>query len=263
MFESQTITGLFQPDPDAKLRKRFGRIVAWDPETFRNKIDIGAAQPLVDLDVHAGTDALSWEPGHVVVLEGYDAGGQGGWGTWWITGRVIKPGSGNAEAIIEFMRGSLARQISAEIFAARVHYDVIAGEARRTSEEFGDPTTGDPGPAVTGVEISSTGVALVMWSSWNRSYTGTAVSDIDYGVMSIGITGATTRTPSEVEGLRIQAVGADSTAVQFQSLAVSASLANFIVVEGLNEGLHDFGAKYKTYADNSYFSQRSLIVIGL
>jgi hypothetical protein len=78
---------LFAPDPSAPppLNFRQGRVVAWNPDTGENTIDVGGAQ-LEDVSVLNTGEAIALKVGHIVGLIT--------WGSsWFIIGRITVPGS--------------------------------------------------------------------------------------------------------------------------------------------------------------------------
>jgi hypothetical protein len=88
---------LFAPDPSAPppLNFRQGRVVAWNPDTGENTIDVGGAQ-LEDVSVLNTGEAIALKVGHIVGLVT--------WGSsWFIIGRITVPGSPDfASASVEF-----------------------------------------------------------------------------------------------------------------------------------------------------------------
>lgn len=255
------LAALLAPPPDAKIRRGFGKIIAWNPETFANVIEWKGTH-LANLDVLAGTDALTWVPGQYVALEGYDAAGSGGLQTWWITGRLIRPGSGNAEQIVEFMRGTLAKQISAEIFAERIGYDYNPDFGTRTSDTWGDLTGTEVGPSVVDFEVSEAGVAIVQIAASNQRFlAGTSADPVHYsGLVSFELTGATSRAADDTRSVRSTVDGAPESNM-FSGIDTNSTP---IVLTGLNAGLHTATMKYRKWeaadVDQIQVGERTIVV---
>lgn len=255
-----------QPTPG--MRYAQGRIIAWDPDTFANRIQVGNTNTVHEnLPVVGTTDALSYQPGQLVALYGMDPTGSGGGQQWWIAGRLFTPGGDNAEALVDFMRGSLARQISAEIFADRIHPVVDTSTASRTSTSWGDPTSGTAGPAVTGVSIE-TGTALIMLSAWMRFSTEdtTAINTSEYaGAVGLEISGATSVAPADLNATYVEMFKYNNGGITTTDGVFGVLSAAYTYPQtGLNPGLHDFTMKYRTTATATAGLQvlnRSLTVI--
>src|SRR5690554_7489000 len=101
-----------------------GVIEFWDPDTFENRVQYRGSQH-ENLPVASGVEALTYQPGDVVMLSRWQPTG-GGATTLRseIGGRVIVPGTGAAQKAIAFMQSSLAKSLSARVFAERVHSSV-------------------------------------------------------------------------------------------------------------------------------------------
>lgn len=178
--------------PSGGVRCAWGEILSWNPETFENVIGWGDVK-LENLPVLAGTDALSWGVGQKVVLQGWDPEGTAGATSWWITGRLLVPGSDNAESMVSFLRGQLASEIAAEIFADRISSDFDPLVVERNLTTWGDPTNGvDPGPTVT-VNVSPAGKALVLlgYNSIASSLDTASVFGYEGGTVGFEVSGAT------------------------------------------------------------------------
>lgn len=256
----------FVTAPSPTMRYGQGRILAWDPDTFSNVIE-WQGEPLRDLPVVGTTDALAYQPGQIVALHGMDADGSQGNTQWWIAGRLFTPGSDNAEAIVDFMRGSLARQISAEIFADRIHPVVDTTTATRTSTAWGDPNTGTAGPSLTGVSIE-TGTALIMLSAWMRFSTEdtTAINTSEYaGAVGLEISGATSVAPADLNATYMEMFKYNNGGITTTDGVFGVLSAAYTYPQtGLNAGLHNFTMKYRTTATATTGLQvlnRSLTVI--
>jgi len=260
------LASLLTAAPSAGMRYGQGQIIAWDAETFENVI-LWNGQPLTNLPVVGTTDALSYQPGQYVALHGLDASGERGATQWWIAGRILVPGADNAEEIVSFMRGSLARQISAEIFADRIHSVVDTTTATRTSTAWGDPNTGTAGPSLTGVSIE-TGTALIMLSAWMRFSTEdtTAINTSEYaGAVGLEISGATSVPPADLNATYVEMFKYNNGGITTTDGVFGVLSAAYTYPQtGLSAGLHNFTMKYRTTATATTGLQvlnRSLTVI--
>jgi hypothetical protein len=268
MFSTDDIAPLIVPTGTAGTRYGLGEIIAWNPDTFENTI-LWNGLRLTNVRLLGGTDALSYAPGQTLMLMGIDSSGDAAFTQWIILGRLFTPGTDNAEAIVDFMRGSLAREISAEVFADRIHPAYDGANAQRTSETFGDPTNGAAaGPSVTGIDIV-TGSALIMISAgieFSTSNNAANATPRVAGVVGVEISGATSIAPNEEVGVSAQSIKSRSgAAITLVDGIVNATTVTAVYLQtGLNPGLHNFSLKYRKWAAGSDFvnvDQRSLTVI--
>lgn len=83
---TDNLASLFGGDPEA-VRFRQGTVLAWNPNTGANTIDVGGGT-LTDVSMLTTGEAIALKPGHVVglLLQG---------GSWFIIGRITAPGDPN------------------------------------------------------------------------------------------------------------------------------------------------------------------------
>lgn len=260
------LASLFAQEPSAAMRYGQGQIISWNSETFENVI-LWNGQPLENLAVVGTTDALSYQPGQYVALHGMDSSGQKAATQWWIAGRILIPGTDNAAAVIDFLRGSLAREISTEVFADRVKSATDPNLATRSAVTFGDPdVTGAPGPTIADVDIV-TGAAIVMISADVKFSTEDAANNLvaSAGYLSYQISGATSVSP-DTASRSASAWMHKYGVVNTQGINGNTTLTKILVQQGLNPGLHTFTMKY-TRIDGATeaFScdDRTMVVIAL
>lgn len=245
----------------AGTRYGLGEIIAWNPDTFENTILWNGVQ-LSNLRLLGGTDALSYTPGNVLMLMGIDASGAAGFTQWIILGRLFTPGTDNTESLIDFLRGSLAREISAEIFAERIDYDFNVDYGTRTSTTYGDLTGTEVGPSVVDFEVSEAGVAIVQISAANqRILFGTSADPTHYsGLTSFEVTGATSVTADDTRSIRSTVDGTPETN-QFSGIDTNSTQ---VVLTGLNPGLHTATMKYRRWeavgVDQIQVGERAIVV---
>lgn len=262
------LSSVMVPQPASGVRYSMGRLISWNTDTFENVVDWNGL-PIQNMKVANPVDALSYAPDMYVSLLGFDSSGAEGITQWVIWGRLIEPGADGAEQAVAFLRGSLARQISAEIFVDRIHPVFDQANAQRDSVDWGDPTNGaSAGPAVTGVDIV-TGAALIVISvgiEYSTSNNAANANPRVAGVVSVEITGATNVAPDEETGVSAQSVKSRSgAAISLVDGVVNASTMTAVYLQtGLNAGLHDFTLKYRKWSSASDYvnvDQRSLTVI--
>lgn len=246
------IASLLVRQPAATMRYGQGKIIEFDTDTFENVIEWNGVR-LSNLPVVGTTDALSYAPGQLVALHGADPSGQKATTQWWIAGRMLVPGSDNAEAIVAFLRGALAREISAEIFADRVFSASSNVTAVQNSTSFGDPDTGgDPGPTASDVPIVSGKAIVVISADVKFSSDDTATSDFGAGgFMSYRISGATSRAPDAAAkslGAFIQKYNNSGAVDVVAGDNGNITVSKVVIEEGLNEGDHDFKCEYQRFS---------------
>src|SRR5690554_1744139 len=133
-----------------------GVVKAWNPDTFENVIQYRGSQH-ENLPVASGLEALTYQPGDVVMLSRWKPSDGGG-----VTlrigagGRVIVPGSGAAAAVIASLRTDLGRQVALGVFGEAIHVDTVNGLVSIGDQSSGNDwidLPGSPGPTVSDVEI--------------------------------------------------------------------------------------------------------------
>lgn len=241
-----------------------GILAAWDPDTFQNQVSYRGTT-LRNLPVLPGVDALSWQPGDVVLLMRWTPSG-GGLSSYWLAGRPVIPGAGRAEQAISSLRTDLGRQVALSVFGEAIHVDTNDGLASIGDQNSGNnwiDLPGSPGPTVSNVEISESGRAWVFMTARMSVETHTTDAQIVLAAMSYEISGATSRAPSLLRALELQHTG--QTIGDNDTNAVLATMTRAHVATGLNPGVHTFRAKYTALVAGSgqrvSFSQRELQVI--
>jgi len=232
---------LLVPPPGEDVIIRDARILRWNPTTFENVIEYeGIRLENVDVGAGAAIEALTYQPGDLVQLELRFTGGKKGElgiGDVAIRGRRITPGTGAAEKAVAFMQSSLAKSLSAQIFAERLLISTTTDPAIFTSGTGGHvehPEGASAAARITGVQISETGRAWVVLGTtmaWTSDGNGAVA-----GFVGTLITGATTVEPF---GQQRGGAGAGGPAPNGNWAG-----ANSHVFEGLNPGVHTFEARY-------------------
>jgi len=261
------IASLMVPQASPGVRYGLGTIISWNPETFENVIEYNGLQ-VTNMKLLGGTDALSYAAGQVLMLMFIDSSGSAGITQGIILGRLFTPGTDNAEALVDFLRGTLARQISAEIFVDRIHPAYDPAIAQRDSIDWGDPTNGAAvGPAVTGVEIVTGSALIIVGANIEFSTSNNAANSTPRvaGVIGVEISGATSVAPDEETGVSAQSFKSRSGgAVALVDGIVNVSTVSAIYFQtGLNPGKHDFALKYRKWLSTSDYvnvDQRSITV---
>jgi len=258
--ELDDLARLIGPSPGEDIRLVQGVIKSWDPDTFENEVDVDGVIRR-NLRVGSGIEALTYQPGDVVLVQQWFPGGRKGElgvGTSWIVGRILTPGTDAAEKAVAFMRTTLATSLSAQIFADRIHTAIVAGTGNRDSETFGD-LDDQSGPTVSNVEVVS-GKAIVLVSARIQATHFMSSATNDGGYVSVEVSGATSLSPRAFGDLRLSVHDLTSDG------GVWVRATGSRVVEGLNPGLHTFTLKYAKLLSSSRslgVSERELIVIAL
>jgi hypothetical protein len=231
-----------------------GIIRGWNPETFENQVEFRGAI-LTNLPVMSGTEALTYQPGDVVLLMRWTPTG-GGLSSYWIAGRPIVPGGGRAKQVVSWMRGSLASAISAEVLADRVQSISDGGIGTRNDIAYGDLSGADVGPVVTDVEISEAGAAIVFVSAECI----VNISAGRTGFMSYDVSGPTSRAANDAWAYTNSISGDPSL-----SVIPGIGAGRLSVQKGLEPGTYSFTCRYRTVdtGGNVQWLGRNLTVIGL
>lgn len=223
-----------------------GVIEAWNPDTFENRVQYRGSQH-ENLPVSTGVEALTYQPGDVVMLSRWQPTG-GGATTLRIGagGRVIVPGTGAAEKAIAFMRTSLVRALSAEVFDAQVHSDAVETLETRASANYGDLAT--PGPTVSDVQIVIGRAIVFLGAGVGSLVTPTTTNPF----MSMQVTGPTSIDPTDLFPISF-------------SHGTRHTHAGFMVYRlTLDPGTYTFQAKYRSSDGGTVqFVNRQMVVIAL
>lgn len=252
-FDTADLTPLLVRAPDAQgLRYGQGKLVTWDVDTFANTV-AWRGTILHDVPVLAGPAALTFAPGQVVALIGWAPGG--GAGSWAILGQWISPGTAASEQAIAFMKGTLGRAVSAEVFADRVHSASVDAEVETASTSYVALTGG---PSLSDVEVSDSGKMVVMVGAEIILSSQASASQDQAGAMSFEISGASSVAAADANAklLGLIVITADGL-IHDRSMAVS-------TITGLNAGLHTVEARYRRFFGdgNIPFRRRTLVAIG-
>lgn len=257
-------------------------ILTWDSNSLRGTLDYQGTI-LTDIPVLSGTDALTWQAGDEVILDTWyppDGHRGKGFGSFMIRGRVVRPGSANAQRIISFLQTELAKTIvdelveqllvspagqdlAAFVIGQRVHSASVAATVTLTGEETFDDLPGSVGPTVPNVEISDAGIAVVMLSSAIFCHVPVEAGTAS-GYMGVEVSGATSVAASVDESLLNQ--GTNPTGTGAGTLYTDAQRATSVrPLAGLNPGTHTFTAKYRNTSStaSAQFGDRSIVVIAL
>lgn len=285
MSDDQLITDLaaqqVQKPATTGLGLASATILSWDPTTLSGTLDYQGTV-LRDIPVLSGTDALTWRPGDEVILDTWyppDGHRRRGFGSFMIRGRVVRPGATNAARIVQFLQSELAKQIVDEIveqlliseagqelaafvIGQRVHAANVTGSGTLAGETSFTTLSGSPGPTLSDVEVSESGVAVV---SMSCSITGNLPSGAGSvsGFMGVDISGSTSVSADTDAALRVVFANSDSSGVARADNIRGTYTHKF---EGLNPGLHTFSARYRNGGSTTLtttFAVRSLVVMAL
>jgi hypothetical protein len=232
-----------RPDRSGQVRRMTGTLRAWNPGTLQGVVELPGGQLVTNPPVMAALDAMSWAPGDEVILDLVP--GSGGFSSVMILGRVFRPNAANSARVLQALQNDFAKQIAAEVFADRIKNNIVEENEVTSSTDWTDLDT--PGPRVTEVEVTATGVMLVILGcSINVGNNG--------GYMSFELTGPTNLGPFEGRAAG-HGVAAGNTFVEASRL---------VLVEGLAPGSYTVTAKYKVpNGGNVAFNFRTLSVIAV
>jgi hypothetical protein len=214
---------------------------------------------LTNLVVLAGPAASTFQKGQTVALIGWAP--DGGAGSWAILGQWISPGTNAAAESVAFMNTALADQISAQVFAARIH-NTTGASAVTDSTSWSDGGTGEFNAILTGVNVV-TGFALMILDAemWIDNVHATTPTGRMGARMSAEISGATAIDPDLLPGnralVKTHRLGG-STSGQWESIS---SVSQTIPLP-LNPGVHKFEARYQSiFAGNEVMVVRPAITV--
>lgn len=267
------------PSDRNQVKRTQGVIQQWNADTFENAVAFNGLTAF-NVPVASGVEALTYQPGDVVLLEGYAP--ENATGSWMITGRVISPGSGAAEETISWMQTNLASAITEEIveqllispagqelagfvFSQRIHSDATSNTFQ-TSSESPNFVSAPDGPVVTNVPISESGRAIVFLSAHQSADVATFDSDPDGqgSYISVEVTGDSSRSANEFNGRLVQLGITDSD--ENVSTTVLNNGTKIVYFDNLNPGNHNFEMMYTASFGSKVpvsFRDRVITVMGL
>lgn len=235
---------LTSPPPSGKgVTFRQGVIIAWDPDTAENVVQVGDSL-LENLPILNTSEASLLAPGAVVGILVSGA-------TWAIMGRFTFPGTPEAVSSIQSI-------------TSRIKASSDSGVGSRNSTSYGDLTGTAVGPEVT-IRIGSSGRALVFWGAeigQSANYNELVTPHVGVEVSGATSIAANSENAFNVN-LRHPGTGFVGEALsQFWLQA-----ATFHLFEGLNAGDNTFTMKYRhdtmLPAGAVNFSAREIAVFAL
>lgn len=258
-FATSDLTPLLQPAPGAQMRYAAGTIVAWNPATFENIVDLRGV-PLVNVPVLSGPAGLTYREGDVVALMGSDPAGRRGVASYAVIGRLVVPGPGVAAEAIAYMTTELGEALAASIFSDRITNDRVTGtlffdDSVPNTDWIDGSSQGSEGPVVSS-RITSTGRALAIVSASIR------VKDTGNVQMSLEVEsqGNVTHEPSDIRANAAMWTNTED--------SIQANITGVSVIEDLAEGVNTFTAMYRwSFIETSTQPQgvlvnRNLTIIG-
>jgi hypothetical protein len=245
--------------PDREWSGRaLGVVKSWNPDTFENVINVRTTD-VPNVPLQQPLLGLTLTPGAVVMLDVWKPRSGKGSAVYAISGQWLPVGAGAAAKAVAFMRGALAKEISAEVFAERVHEGFV--EDSDTLSDQATFTDLDPaGPEITDVNITF-GVAIV-WPSCSMAGTLDTGPNSVGGYMGVEVSGATTIAADITKSFHLRQTNHNSDGIN----RTDGALAGSTLVLPCAPGLHTFKAVYRTLSGPTTtvsFSQRSLVVIGI
>lgn len=237
-FSRSDLTPLLTPPPDEPVRFGQGKILSWDRETFENQIEFRGVT-ITDVPVMSGIEALTYEVGDIVSLIGWAP--DGGFGSWWINGRIVIPGSGKGASAVKYLEES----IDSDIVTAEESLNEDAGD------DSGYTNLSTTGPSVTFETVTGRWIVIFFAN-------GSIPGDKAAARMSYEVSGA-------------QSFSADnsrSTVVGIDVASTNAGFGNHVYARTHNgsSGEITVTAKYRLIAATSFpsaasWSNRFLMII--
>jgi hypothetical protein len=227
---------------------RQGVVVAWDPDTAENQIQVG--NTVIDnLPILNTSEASLLVPGDVV---GILTSGS----SWAIMGRLVIPGTPEAASSIQSITNRIVASRNDETGTyAGTTWGNLAGTA--------------VGPAVT-IRVGASGRALCMWScEIGQSGTAPFVSWMEKTTPHVGIelSGANTLEANVGSALNLNVQHPNSATSGYALTQVWLQAAMLRVYTGLDPGNTTFTMKYKTDGQlpsvAGYFQAREIAVFAL
>jgi hypothetical protein len=224
---SDDLAPLLGPAPGGAVGFRQGVVLAWNQLTAENVVQV-AGGVFTNLSILNTNEALLLGPGDVVGILTTGEGAQ----SWFVLGRVTVPATPQAATALKILSD---RMLSVDVSAIET----------TTSATYTDLTT--PGPILSGVRIGQSGKCLViitaeLWGGESGSFPSSPNV-----LMSFDTSGATTLGPSDGRVLSLHGSGLSADVISVRASA-------FVLMDGLNPGLHTFTAKYR---QNSGFAGRT------
>ena len=217
--------------PSQDVRYRQGTVIAFNPVTLENTVDVGGTA-MVNLQVLGVADAAALRPGAVVGLVAVES--SRGITTYAILGRLVTPGSPGATDTITAT-------------SQRIYTDTVATNEGTSSGSFTDLAT--IGPAVTAT-IGASGRALVILGA-------SMAMPNKAGAMGFEVSGASSLAADLTRSL---ALGDND-----PTHSVAAFMSRVVEVSGLTPGENVFTAKYMQIygSTDSEFQDRNITVFAL
>jgi len=228
--------------PSLDMRYRQGLILTFNSNTLANTVAVGGAI-LTDLPILGVGEATLLAPGSVVGITTIRS--LRGTATWAIIGRMVVPGTADAQNAISLLSSWIATS-SLEI------------QETTSSTTYGDLATF--GPSVT-VNVRPTGRILIMFSA-QIQFLDADPADSNGGAITVEMSGANTLSTAAAEGpirLTMDWGGGGLT-----DSAMQGTYTQTVVREGLNAGATTITMKYKSkWGEAVDIGRRSLTVITL
>jgi hypothetical protein len=238
-------------------------VLDWDASTLNGTFDYRGTT-LSGLPVLSALDAFSWVAGDEVLLLTWhptDGHRRKGLGSYFVIGRVFRPSAANSAKALQALQNEFAEQISAEIFAQRMHFQDINTTEAIASSSYTDLAT--TGPTVFDVDVTEAGKMLVFTSVRinlnNVSFSGGQTAD---GYASFQISGATSISANDSNAAFRRMNFAAHDGGVAHTINDGGTYTKMTLVEGLNAGNHTVQMKYRRSIGNDVtIGMRSLVVI--
>ncbi len=212
-----------QPTPAVGFRQ--GVVLAWDPITCQNQVNIGGTV-LADLPILNTSEAGILAQGDVVSVFTTGQGAQ----SWWIIGRATIPNTPQAGTALSAWgaRGKLATADANYVF----------------SHTSFAPAADGSGPTITDFSVGNSGQALVFITARLGTPGGSMVVNAFKGTwMSFQLSGPTSIGPAEGRSLEVAVDWLLSTGTAINGGGLNAT--RMVPLTGLTPGTYSIDARYK------------------
>lgn len=245
MMAADDLAPLLAKQPPATVGFRQGRIIAWNPITAENVIDV-AGSLMTDLPILNTAEAGLLAPGDVV---GIEVVGSGGAQTWYIKGRITIPNTPQAGSALSAWaaRGKLAKADDFVEFSGTT---------------FAAPSDG-LGPTITDFLVGNSGQALLFISAeLNTPDSSLAQSGTKPCFMGFDLSGPTNLAPDISRSLEIN-FGWSMPSGASMAAGITSSPTKMVPLTGLAPGTYTIDARYRAggTGGNAGAALRSLFAV--
>lgn len=203
-----------------QFSRRRGKVLSWDPFTMHNAIEVDGVT-YEDIPCLNVIDSVTMMPNDRVEIITFS-------GLWYVLGRIVAPGTEDAERSIKYVQGVSAYE---------------SGGSGGPSTSYGDLSVGGFGPAVT-FDVPPSGQVWVGISGhFSLSAVGGGTNNSVTQYMSFELSGANNLAPDDDWSIFATAAYSGSST---PGISYNASHSDEFFLTGLAPGATSFVAKYRS-----------------